>query len=57
MKSQTRNLRPTKETIFAIYHWHQEYAEFGGGSMDFWDSLLPSEKEYCRRAVKAITKK
>lgn len=55
--NQTRNLNPTREAIFAMYHWHKEYAEQLGGSMDFWDSLSDQDKNYCSRVVEAITTK
>ena len=54
MNRTQRNLNPTPEAIFAMYHWHKEYANQGGGSMDFYDNLSETEKEYCKRAVKAI---
>ena len=56
MGNQQRNLNPTPEAIFAMYHWHKEYASQSGGSMDFYDRLSRTEKEYCKRAVKAIKK-
>lgn len=52
---QTRNLNPTPEARFAMFHWHNEYAAQRGGSMDFYDRLSDSQKEYCARAVKEIT--
>lgn len=54
MKDQTRNLNPTPEAVFAMYHWHTRYAALGGGSMDFWDSLTKAEKLFCRDAINAI---
>jgi hypothetical protein len=54
MNDQTRNLHPTPEAVFAMFHWHKEYAAQKGGSMDFYDTLEKWEKDFCRRAVKAI---
>ena len=55
MKDQKRNLNPTPEAVFAMYHWSKDYAKQGGGSMDFYDSLNVEEKRFCKSAVKAIT--
>lgn len=54
MKDQTRNINPTTEAVFAMYHWHDEYAKSGGGSMDFYDSLSSVEKRYCQDAIARI---
>lgn len=54
MKDQTRNLHPTPEARFAMFHWHKEYAAQKGGSMDFYDGLTKDQKDYCKRAVEAI---
>lgn len=51
MTDQTRNLNPTPEAYFAMYHWHKRYSSQCGGSMDFWDSLSESEKGFCKDAV------
>ena len=50
-----RDLNPTPEAVFAMYHWHDLYAKLGLGTMGFWDYLSKREKQYCREAVKAIT--
>lgn len=55
MNSQTRNLNPTPEARFAMFHWHKEYASQHGGSMDFYDALSADDKRYCAIAVREIT--
>lgn len=54
MKDQKRNLNPTPEARFAMFHWHNQYAAQQGGSMDFYDSLPEQDKDYCKRAVEEI---
>lgn len=54
MKNQIRNLHPIPEAVFAMCHWHDEYAKQGGGSMDFYDALNASDRRYCRDVVKKI---
>ena len=53
-KNQTRNLNPTPEAVFAMIHWGKSYSEYGGGSMDFYDSLNQPEKQLCVEAIKKI---
>ncbi len=54
MIDQTRNLNPTPEAYFAMFHWHNEYAYQSMGSMDFYDSLSESKRAYCLDAVRHI---
>jgi hypothetical protein len=54
MKDQTRNLNPTPEAKVAMIIWGERYAALGGGSMDFWDSLTPSERGRCCLVVKVL---
>lgn len=49
-----RDLNPTPEARFAMYHWHREYADSRLGSAGFWNSLTKRERNYCREAVTAI---
>lgn len=56
MKSQQANLNPHKAAVAAMYIYGAAYAKQGGGSMDFWKSLPPSQQDVCRRLVKAIEK-
>lgn len=49
-----RNLNPHKPAVAAMWLWGKRYSGQGGGSMDFWDSLTPSEKRLCRDMVKRI---
>lgn len=51
---QTRNLNPTPAAKVAMIVWGERYSKFGGGSMDFWDSLTPLEKKRCDMAVEAV---
>lgn len=46
-----RNQHPTPAAVFAMFHWHDRYAEQSGGSMDFFDSLTPRERQFCADAV------
>ncbi len=57
MQDQTRNLNPTPEAVFAMFHWSKDYAKQMGGSMDFYDNLSAEEKKFCKRAVKSIVNK
>ncbi len=54
MKSQKRNLNPTPEAVFAMFHWHENYASQGGGSMDFYDGLSERSQKYCQEAIRKI---
>lgn len=54
MSNNQRNLRPTPEAVFAMYHWHEAYAAQRGGVMDFWDTLSDRDKRFCHDAVRAI---
>jgi hypothetical protein len=54
MKSQKRNLNPTPEARVAMWLYSKEYVEYGGGSMDFWDSLKESAKDQCRQMYKDV---
>jgi len=54
MEDQTRNLNPHKAAKAAMWIWNERYMAFGGGSMDFWDSLSESEKQIARTCVKEI---
>lgn len=51
MNDQTRNLNPTPAAKVAMIIWGKEYAEFGGGSMDFWDGLSRDQKNRCNLVV------
>jgi hypothetical protein len=51
-----RNLNPHAAATFAMWHWHERYADQGGGVMDFWDDLTRHEKQFCCDAVAAIGK-
>jgi hypothetical protein len=53
-KSQQRNLNPTPEAVFAMFHWHKRYSQQGGGAMDFYDALTLTEKQHCFAAVHRI---
>ena len=55
MNDQTRNLNPTPEARFAMFHWHEAYASQGGGSMDFYEQYLSDrDRAYCKIAVEEI---
>ena len=54
MSDQQRNLNPHKAAKTAMFLWPKDYAVFGGGSMDFWDSLSPRQRNYCRDLVRSI---
>lgn len=50
-----RNLHPHAEARLAMLVWSHEYAhEQRGGSMDFWDSIGPSRRDICVRALDEI---
>lgn len=52
---QTRNLNPHAEARLAMALWSHEYAyEQNGGSMDFWDSRSPRQKQVCVDVVTHI---
>lgn len=34
--------------------WGDRYMKQNGGSMDFWDSLTPSEQRFCEEGVEKI---
>ena len=54
-KRAQRNLHPHAEARLAMVLWSHEYAfEQNGGSMDFWDSRTPSQKQLCVDTVTAI---
>ena len=51
-KLMERNLNPHQAAVVAMWLWGREYAhEFGGGAMDFWDSLDSSRKKTCLRML------
>ena len=54
MKSQERNLNPHAAARAAMILYNQRYADQGGGSMDFWDSLTAGEKKTCVRIAEQI---
>lgn len=56
VKRAKRNLNPHKAAVAAMYLWGGAYSSFGGGCMDFWDSLRESDRDICRRCVKDIEK-
>ena len=49
-----RNLSPHKPAKAAMFIYGERYSRFGGGSMDFWDSLTKYEKNVCRRLVSEV---
>lgn len=51
MKDQSRNLSPTPAARVAMIIWGREYSTFGGGSMDFWDSLAVDQQNRCEHVV------
>ena len=52
MRNQSRNFNPHKEAILAMAVWSYEYAHRQlGGSMDFWDALDESRKQFCRETI------
>ena len=52
---QTRNLHPHAEARLAMALWDHEYAyKQSGGSMDFWDSRSPRQKQICVNIVSQI---
>lgn len=51
-----RDLKPTPEAVFAMFHWHDSYAHKGLGSMGFFDQLPIESQRYCADAVGAILK-
>lgn len=54
---QTRNLTPTPEARVAMIIWSKDYVAFGGGSMDFWDSLSADRQYRCEMVVRAVLEK
>lgn len=56
MRDQRHNLNPHKPARAAQWLWSKRYAEYGGGSMDFWHSLSAQEQEIARRCAKDISK-
>lgn len=56
MGDQTRNLRPHKPARLAMCLYNRKYAEYHGGSMDFWDFLSKGQKDTCREILKSIDK-
>ena len=49
-----RNLRPHKAAVVAMYLYGSQYSAQGGGSMDFWDSLPPSQKRVCYEMLERL---
>ena len=50
-----RDLHPTPEAVFAMYHWHDTYAKVGLGTMGFYEKYLSKQdRNYCRLVVNAI---
>ena len=54
LEQAARDLNPTPEARFTMYHWSADYASKGLGAMGYWDNLPKREKDYYRAAVKAI---
>lgn len=54
MTDHIRNLNPHKPAKIAMVLYNERYAAYGGGSMDFWDSLTDNEKKLCRKILKDI---
>jgi hypothetical protein len=53
-KQGKRNLNPHKPARIAMILYGRSYASQGGGSMDFWDSIPDTAKEFCRQCVAEI---
>ena len=51
-----RNLNPHKSAVAAMWLYGHQYSQQGGGSMDFWKSLPPSQQDVCRMLVVAVEK-
>lgn len=51
---QSRNLNPHAAARAAMWLFGRRYSEFGGGSMDFWDSLSRSDKRNAAMLAKEI---
>jgi hypothetical protein len=52
-----RNLNPHAEARLAMALWSHEYAfEQRGGSMDFWDSRTPHQKQICVEIVDELVR-
>ena len=49
-----RNL--TKEEIFAMYFWHEEYAKESISAINFHKNLSATGKRICKEAVDKIIK-
>ena len=49
-----RNLNPHQAARVAMIMYGPEYAEQGGGSMDFWDKLDLQRQTICRLIVDAV---
>lgn len=54
MSDQTRNLNPHAAARVAMVFYGKRYADYGGGSMDFWDSLAPNEKAFCATIARQV---
>ncbi len=54
MADQRRNLNPHKPARIAMLVWGERYSKQGGGSMDFWDRLTPTEQQSCRLWLEEI---
>ena len=55
-RSAQRNLHPHKAAVAAMWLWGARYSRQRGGSMDFWDSLTPSEKRTARDLANQIVR-
>ena len=49
-----RDLNPTPEAVFAMFHWDGAYARLGLGAMEYYDQMGESNQQYCKEAVSRI---
>jgi hypothetical protein len=56
LKNQTRNLNPHRAAKAAMWLYGKDYANQGGGSMDFWDRLPKHRKQTSIRMIKELEK-
>ena len=54
MSDQSRNLNAHAAAHAAAAIWGAEYANQGGGLMDFWDQLTPAKKRIAADCARRI---
>ncbi len=54
MKSQYRNLHAHKAALLNMWVWGEEYSRYGGGCMDYWDSVDENRKRHVRELLKRL---